>query len=209
SSSVHLVKTDTGFVGNVRIPWDTKIQFKYIVDSNWVCESTSPTQTDPCGNVNNVYISPPKPVGAEAAAGTESPESSAPLAADPPPEAKDSAPTLTGEAKAAPGGATFSQFASDLADTVVAADGTSSALGYVASALGAAIQSQIGIDPINSAQIAVETPKADAQFNIPEPSVAEASPVPAPEVSEVAPVVPIAIVSVNAEENNSAATPSA
>ncbi|KAJ7233143.1 carbohydrate-binding module family 48 protein, partial [Mycena haematopus] len=60
-SSVHLVKTENGFSGSVRIPWDTKIYYKYVVDSKWVCESTSPTETDSSGNVNNVYTSPPEP----------------------------------------------------------------------------------------------------------------------------------------------------
>ncbi|KAJ6539042.1 carbohydrate-binding module family 48 protein, partial [Mycena capillaripes] len=64
SSSIHLVKNESGFHGSIKIPWDTTIYYKYVVDSNWVCEITSPTQTDNAGNVNNVYTSPPKPVEA-------------------------------------------------------------------------------------------------------------------------------------------------
>lgn len=138
------------------------------MDSFWVCEATSPTEPDNVGNVNNVYTSPPKPVEVVRApdatavtngAVSEKTEPAAPAVADPS-EAKvsDAAPsegtTVTGEDQTpAPEDATFSQFASDLVDTIVARDGTSSALGYVASAVGAAIQSQIGVDPINSAKV--------------------------------------------------------
>ncbi|KAJ7283492.1 carbohydrate-binding module family 48 protein, partial [Mycena rebaudengoi] len=61
SSSVHLVKGDTGFRGTVRIPWNDKIAFKYIVDSVWLCGVDFPTETDASGNQNNVYTAPPKP----------------------------------------------------------------------------------------------------------------------------------------------------
>ncbi|KAF8211448.1 hypothetical protein K438DRAFT_43069 [Mycena galopus ATCC 62051] len=173
SSSVHLVKNENGFTGSVRIPWDTKIYYKYVVDSEWICESTSPTETDWSGNVNNVYTSPQKPpadasVVTNGAIATENLEPTAAAPAG----AASADQTATAEAQE---GSTFSQIASDFAETVVAADGTTSALGYVASALGAAIQSQIGVDPINGAKIVVETPKPDAQFIIPEPPAVEAS----------------------------------
>ncbi|KAJ6516205.1 hypothetical protein C8R45DRAFT_235494 [Mycena sanguinolenta] len=143
SSSVYLSKTENGFTGTINIPFDTKIYYKYVVDSNWVCETTSPTETDSSGNVNNVYFSPPKPVAVEAAVADpvvitdalpENLESSTPAVADPPSETKSADHV-------------------DFAETVVAAEGTSSALGYVASALGAAIQSQIGMDPINGEKV--------------------------------------------------------
>lgn len=43
----------------------------------------------------------------------------------------------------------FPQLLSDLANTIVARDGTSSALDYVASGLGAAMHGVVGMDPIN------------------------------------------------------------
>ncbi|KAJ7233142.1 hypothetical protein B0H12DRAFT_1192120 [Mycena haematopus] len=55
--------------------------------------------------------------------------------------------------------------ASDFADTVIAADGTSSALGYVASALGATIQSQIGVDPINGAKVSSRSTAATCNLS--------------------------------------------
>ncbi|KAJ6539041.1 hypothetical protein B0H19DRAFT_340147 [Mycena capillaripes] len=62
------------------------------------------------------------------------------------------------------------------------------------------------MDPINNAKIAIETPKPDGEFNIPEPPAAETSPVAVPEDSPIAPVVPIAIVPVNAGENNTSSS---
>ncbi|KAJ7507451.1 hypothetical protein B0H11DRAFT_1967129 [Mycena galericulata] len=212
SSSVHLVKNETGFHGSTLIPYGTKIAYKYVVDSDWVCENTTPTEADAAGHLNNVYTSPPKPWVEPAAsdvAGTangsateEKALSITPAVADSSKETKSEEPTVTGEA-AAQAGATFSQLASDFVDTVVARDGTTSALGYVTSALGATIQSQIGVDPINGEKTAVETPKPDAQFTLPEPAT-EITPIVAP--SPIAPVVPIAIVPVNAEENNTIST---
>ncbi|KAJ7047673.1 hypothetical protein C8F04DRAFT_17194 [Mycena alexandri] len=132
-------------------------------------------ETDEGGNTNNVLTSPPRPSGV----------SEAPVVANGDAKAKDT--TIA-----------------DFVDTVAARDGTTSALDYVTSALGAAIQSQIGVDPINGTQVAVEAPKPDAQFNVPEPPLAD-TPIAAPEPT-MAPVVPISIVPVNADENNTSAS---
>lgn len=43
----------------------------------------------------------------------------------------------------------YPQMLADLANTIVARDGTSSTLEYVASGLGAAMHSVVGVDPIN------------------------------------------------------------
>ena len=48
---------------------------------------------------------------------------------------------------------------SDIADTIAARDGTSSALGYVSSGLGAAIHNVVGIDPINTQQVRIHVAK--------------------------------------------------
>lgn len=156
---MHLVKNETGFHGSTFIPWDTKITYKFVVDSEWVCETTSPTETDASGYTNNVYTSPSKilaepdvAVATNGSVAEDKNSSSAPVVADPSSEAKSVDTTATGEAAAEPG-VTISQLASDFVDTIVARDGTSSALGYVTSALGAAIQSQIGVDPINGEKV--------------------------------------------------------
>ncbi|KAJ6627524.1 hypothetical protein B0H10DRAFT_2289343, partial [Mycena sp. CBHHK59/15] len=199
SSSIHLVKGESGFYGSTKIPWNDQIAYKYVVDGNWVCEPTSPIETDASGNVNNVYIAPPKPV-------VETVKSAVLEANGTTDTASSENTTVTGE-PVAQAGATLSQLASDFANTVAARDGTSSTLGYVTSALGAVIQSQIGVDPLNADKIAVETPKPDAQFTTPETapeSVSDTPPVSASEPSPVAPVVPISIVPVNAGENNTA-----
>ncbi|TEB35389.1 hypothetical protein FA13DRAFT_1339436 [Coprinellus micaceus] len=62
SSSLKLSKTETGFVGTVRVPWAEKIKYKFIIDGRWTCQAGQPTETDPGGFVNNVYITPPKPI---------------------------------------------------------------------------------------------------------------------------------------------------
>ena len=62
SSSLKLSKTETGFVGTVRVPWAEKILYKFIIDGRWTCQAGQPTETDPGGFVNNVYITPPKPI---------------------------------------------------------------------------------------------------------------------------------------------------
>lgn len=134
-------------------------------------------------------------------------------------------------------GTTFPQLVSDLASTIAAADGTTSTYDYVTSGLGAAIQGVVGIDPINAdkvrffshdsaftcdliihtdhflntKKIAVETPKPDGKFVVPEPEH-PAEPVaavpmfeekpPIPEQPQAAPIVPISIIPVNASENN-------
>jgi len=100
-------------------------------------------------------------------------------------------------------GTTF-QLVSDLASTIAAREGTTSTFDYVASGLGAAIHGVVGIDPINADKIAVETPKPGAEFVVPEPTgpAVEEPPVPEPQASPIAPIVPIAIIPVNAAENN-------
>ncbi|KAF9008791.1 hypothetical protein BDQ17DRAFT_1236389 [Cyathus striatus] len=49
--------------------------------------------------------------------------------------------------------ATFPQLISDIATTIAAADGTSSAFSYVASGIGAAVHGVIGVDPVNPEQV--------------------------------------------------------
>ncbi|KAJ7228958.1 hypothetical protein GGX14DRAFT_346966, partial [Mycena pura] len=189
SSSLQLVKGENGFHGSINIPWDTKMLYKYVVDSVWLCETSHPMETDASGYINNVYISPPKPVYA----------SSAPVAADTTPDATSN----------------LSQLASDFVDTVAARDGTSSVLGYVASGLGAAIQTTIGVDLINGTRVTVtvsETdpsdPVAESTSELPNPgaavTVAETVPstsespkpvngtAPAVTVAETAPSDPVA-----------------
>lgn len=61
SSSLHLARTATGFEAPVRIPWQDKITYKFIVDGNWTTSDQQPTETDSSGFVNNVYTAPPKP----------------------------------------------------------------------------------------------------------------------------------------------------
>lgn len=54
-------RTDSGFIGSVAVPWDSKILYKFIVDGNWVTHGGQPTETDGTGFVNNVAHAPAKP----------------------------------------------------------------------------------------------------------------------------------------------------
>ncbi|TFK43257.1 hypothetical protein BDQ12DRAFT_709079 [Crucibulum laeve] len=278
SKSIHLVKTPKGFKGAVRVPWNEKIKYKFIVDGQWSLHEGYPTETDPGGYVNNVYTAPSKPApptlqvppavlpaevvqptsrdthsppitlnGSAKASNTVSAKgqqlqsaastvtSSIPttlengksLVADASQKVHDAVVAPASEALAGAAGTVksavqtraadskvasdvassepkteatiskrLSQFLSGIANTVVAADGTSSALGYVTSGLGVAVQNIIGIDPINSDPIAVPpTPKVEKAIDSP-------SPVEGRYPSSVAPDVPISIVPVNAPENN-------
>ena len=62
ASSIHLVKVPTGFEGVTQIPWEQKIKYKYIVDGKWLVHEDQPTEVDPGGFVNNIYIAPARPV---------------------------------------------------------------------------------------------------------------------------------------------------
>ncbi|KAI0786437.1 hypothetical protein C8Q75DRAFT_273329 [Abortiporus biennis] len=61
SRSVHLSRDGSGFQGSIHIPWGQKVSYKYIVDGRWTTTETQPTESDPIGNVNNVYTAPPQP----------------------------------------------------------------------------------------------------------------------------------------------------
>ncbi|KAJ7591390.1 hypothetical protein C8J56DRAFT_561765 [Mycena floridula] len=99
---------------------------------------------------------------------------------------------------------------SDLARTMVAADGTTSGLEYLTSAVGGTIKGYTGVDPWSPIKMSIDSPQT-VQFAIPETTdVPEPSISPVAEATPVsAPVVPIPIVPVNAAENNvPASTPS-
>jgi len=207
ASSIRLDKTSTGFQTTTRIPWNEKIKYKFIVDGQWIVHENQPTEVDPGGYVNNVYISPPKPTttpealvtGPVAALGETSVAINPELVGDDQPAGQ-----VNGDIKNTVNRSTT---VSDIASTVAARDGTMSAVGYVTSAIGAVIQNVVGIDPVNSDKIASSPAQDDAHFekspSIPSTDKAELS---SPKVvdasSHVAPIVPITIVPVNAPENN-------
>lgn len=61
SCTMHLPKGASGFVGNVRVPWNEKVPYKFIVDGKWVTRNDRPTELDGAGNLNNILIAPSKP----------------------------------------------------------------------------------------------------------------------------------------------------
>ncbi len=137
---------------------------------------------DPGGFVNHVYTAPPAPPATEAppaapptepvvqsAAIEETPAADTPaenvpeVVADSSEQAAEVVPEteqLT-DSKQAPNASStgLPQILSDIADTIAARDGTSSALGYVSSGLGAAIHNVVGIDPINTQQVRIHVAK--------------------------------------------------
>lgn len=112
------------------------------------------------GYVNNVLTTPPKPAAVEPSVANKSQTrvlNGNGHAADPVSKPELDAPVVNGTAKVVNGdvkahkvqAANGTGFLSDLASIIAARDGTSSAIGYVASGLGAAMHSVVGVDPIN------------------------------------------------------------
>ncbi|KAG6849225.1 hypothetical protein H0H93_010347 [Arthromyces matolae] len=154
-----LKKDSTGFTGSVFVPWGSKIAYKYIVDGMWTTHPDQPTEVDHEGNVNNMYTAPPQPESTLNGSGKPAPEQ---------------APTTTS--------ANLPQLVAHFADTIMAREGTTSALGYVASGIGAALNTVVGVDPINAEQIAIPTPlptpaTAATEFDVPESTVSNTAPI--------------------------------
>lgn len=162
-----------------QIPWEQKIKYKFIVDGKWQVHEDQPTEVDPGGFVNNIYTAPAKPailpaletaslpLGAEkpitaeannhrtngdsvVAEVVDKPEYTQPL-----PKHAQALMDTDGKNVGTLGLSGFPHLLSDLASTIAARDGTSSALAYVASGLGAAMHSAVGIDPINIPKVSL------------------------------------------------------
>ncbi|KAH0587202.1 hypothetical protein J132_11185 [Termitomyces sp. J132] len=198
----HLTKEPTGFTGSIYVPWGSKITYKYIVDGTWTTHPDQPIEPDHDGNINNMYIAPPQPENEPK--GNDNPAPSDNIGSLP-------------------------QFAAHLADTVVAREGTSSALEYVASGFGVALNTVVGVDPVNPEQIAIPTPIQTAaitetKFDVLSSAVSDGAPLPsipvlpplhsvsenpandegleAVPIPKVASGILVPIVPVNAAENN-------
>jgi len=61
SKTFCLAKGPNGFYGTIRIPWNTLVTYKYLVDGKWSLDNAKPKRVEPEGYVNNVYAAPPKP----------------------------------------------------------------------------------------------------------------------------------------------------
>ncbi|GJJ07397.1 hypothetical protein Clacol_001599 [Clathrus columnatus] len=61
SASIHLSKTITGFEGKVKVPWEARVPYKFIVDGKWMTLRSQPEEFDNLGNLNNIYYSPSCP----------------------------------------------------------------------------------------------------------------------------------------------------
>jgi len=120
-----------------------------------------PTEPDHEGNINNIYTTPPKPLQAalpphagDVKSTVEPPSVKKPdVDGSTKPASNGVVPPATIEPEVAPRRQSLSELAPNLANTVVASEGTSSALGYVASGVGAVINHLLGVDPINAGQV--------------------------------------------------------
>ncbi|KAG7097233.1 hypothetical protein E1B28_004604 [Marasmius oreades] len=153
SSSVRLEKQDSSFKATVKVPWNEKVAYKFIVDGEWLVNERAPTERDSAGNLNNIYVAPEKPAEPSHSDSTAQSVRVLEKVEETPKEQVLS--TDDGKDVSAP------QLLSDLAQTVVAAEGTESPVDYVASGIGAAIQGVFGVDPINTDKMPVQTPKAE------------------------------------------------
>jgi hypothetical protein len=170
----HLTKTSTGFEGRIKIPWETKVIYKFIVDGQW-STSDEPTEPDDNGNLNNVYMSPPRPNSHDSSI-TELAQSTefvlvAPMKDVVPQAIDDSVSNVktnvmdrqepdavspVGEqlqGSPSPISGTKTYGLSDIASTIAACEGAPSVMSYVVTGLGAVIQSVVGVDPINADKV--------------------------------------------------------
>jgi hypothetical protein len=196
--SVSLTKSTSGFETCVRVPWGSKVLYKFIVDGKWMTDSNNPVEKDPAGNLNNVCWTPARPAPVRELLDSLADASPAPLPSNPIP--KQALEThvngvMEKAKETVTGSGSLSVSGTDVVDTVIAKEGTSNPVSYLASGVGAVIGNFIGVDPINGAQVAVKTPVTESAPVLPTP--------PQPEL-EVAPSVPIDIVPVNAAETQPA-----
>jgi len=54
-------KGPSGFTATVRVPWEQKVLYKFIVDGRWTTIDKAPTEVDWRGYINNVYNAPTRP----------------------------------------------------------------------------------------------------------------------------------------------------
>ncbi|KAL0949123.1 hypothetical protein HGRIS_009207 [Hohenbuehelia grisea] len=225
SSTVKLARSEGGFKGTAQVPWGERTLYKFVVDGRWTTHDDHPTETDPAGNVNNVYMAPPKPTlssttnGVVAESVTEKVQPNgiasevvaddAPIKVDVKPSANGTNGFLDASGPKTPDSDDSDRrsFVADIADTIAAREGASTPIGYVVSGIGAAIGSVVGVDPINGAHIALPTPKEATFPDVPAPVDEEI--VKPKEPLDIAPDVPVEIVPVNAPENNTVPTPEA
>lgn len=82
----------------VKVPWGRKVAFKYIVDGRWTTTDTQPTELDPMGNINNVYIAPSRPSQPrkESPSAVPTPRAVSPTPAETTPEAVGSTNDIIG-----------------------------------------------------------------------------------------------------------------
>ncbi|KAF8592452.1 carbohydrate-binding module family 48 protein [Ramaria rubella] len=55
SSSMHLTKSSRGFEGKIKLPWGSRVLYKFVVDGHWRTAQSQPEEADNQGNLNNVY----------------------------------------------------------------------------------------------------------------------------------------------------------
>lgn len=149
SKSTKLVRSWEGsFSTTLKFRCGSKVLFKYIVDGQWVTSRHERTETDPNGNVNNVYQVPLKPeptpttlAPAAARTAVETQTAPAPTPSEPTPQ-----PVTDPSVKES-----VVQTLTSVKNSALATEGVhpSTVTSYVASAVGAAVAAVTGVDPLN------------------------------------------------------------
>jgi len=60
--SIHLSKTGDVFTGTAKIPYDSTVRYKFVVDGEWRFRDDQPTETGADYITNNILMTKPKPV---------------------------------------------------------------------------------------------------------------------------------------------------
>ena len=144
SKSTKLVRSWEGsFSTTLKFRCGSKILFKYIVDGQWVTSRHERTETDPNGNVNNVYQVPLKPQPTPTTLASATPSEPTPQPVTDPSVKESVVQTLT-----------------SIKDSALATEGVhpSTITSYVASAVGAAVAALTGVDPMNVPKVSSRLP---------------------------------------------------
>jgi hypothetical protein len=139
SKSTKLIRSWEGsFSTTLKFRCGSKVLFKYIVDGQWVTSRHERTETDPNGNVNNVYQVPLKPAPTATTLASATPSEPTPQPVTVPSVKESVVQTLT-SAK----------------DSALATEGVHppNLTSYVASAVGAAVAAVTGVDPLNAPKV--------------------------------------------------------
>lgn len=148
SKSTKLVRSWEGsFSTTLKFACGSKVLFKYVVDGQWVTSRHERTETDPNGNVNNVYQVPMKP--------EPTPTNLAPAAHTTVETKTAAAPTSSPVTKES-----VVKTLTSVKDSASGTEGVhpSTVTSYITSGVGAAFAAVTGVDPFNVPKVSSRLP---------------------------------------------------